>query len=199
MKMSRTVYRDWCEASQITISAAVLLMAGCAYVGSARDFDPAEFSRDPRWLRCDAVPLILQREQKDCGAAAAAMVLAHWNRPVAPGEISARLKTGENRRIGAEDLLSFLESRGLQAFLVPGTAVDLERQVLKGRPVIVGLVKPFLDRATPHYEVVVAVHPVEKRVVTLDPARGWRENHLDGLFAEWEPAGRLLLVAWEPE
>ena len=177
----------------------LLAPAGCAYIGTAKDFDPGEFTRDPRWIRCDAVPLILQREQRDCGAAAAAMVLAHWNRPVPIEEIAARCRTDAQRRIAAEDLRAFLESKGLQAFVVVGTAADLERQILEGRPVIVGLVKPHLDRATPHYEVVVAVHPVEKRVVTLDPARGWRENHLDGLFAEWEPAGRLLLAAWEPE
>ena len=178
---------------------AAFASAGCGYLGSARNFDPAEFSRDPRWLRAGDVPLILQKSERDCGAAAAAMVLSYWNRPVPSEEIAARLLLPEARGIPAGDLRSYLESKGLQAFVVEGNLADLERQVRKGRPLIVGLVLPYLDRAALHYEVVVAVHPVEKRVVTLDPARGWRENHLDGFFAEWEPAGRLLLTAWEPE
>jgi len=182
-------------------TAALLLLsaAGCSYLGSARDFDPSEFSRDPRWIRCASVPLILQKEQRDCGAAAAAMVLAHWNRPAPIEEIAARCRPDTERRILAGALKAQLEARGLKAFVIAGKQADLEQQVRKGRPLIVGLVKPNLGPATPHYEVVVAVHPVEKRVVTLDPARGWRENDLDGFYAEWEPAGRLLLIAYEPE
>ena len=179
--------------------AAALLTAGCSYVGTARAFDPAEFSLDPRWIRCGDVPVILQKEQRDCGAAAAAMLLARWKRPVPLEEVASFCRPEGDRRIAAARLKAVLESKGLQAFVVQGTFGDLEQQVRKGRPVIAGLVKPHVGAATPHYEVVVAVHPVERRIVTIDPARGWRQNDLDGFFAEWEPAGRLLIAAWEPE
>ncbi len=187
------------ERSRLALTAAALLTAGCSYLGSARDFDPAEFSRDPRWLRCPSVHLILQRDEKDCGAAAAAMVLAHWNRPTSREEVLAIRPPAPGLGMTAGDLMACFESKGLKAFIGKGTLELLETQIRKRRPAIVGLCKPHLDDLYKHFEVVVAVHPVEKRVVTLDPARGWRENDLDGFFAEWEPAGRLLLVATEPE
>lgn len=173
---------------------ALLVAPGCSYLGSARDFDPAEFSRDPRWIRCGSVPAVLQREEKDCGAAAAAMVLAHWNRPGNP-----ELSPEAGRGLTAGDLRAAFEARGLKAFAGQGSLDLLEQQLRRGRPAIVGLVKPHLQGALTHFEVVVAWHPVERRVVTLDPARGWRENGLDAFFDEWEPAGRVLLVIAEPE
>ena len=177
----------------------ILALSGCSYLGSARDFDPAEFSRDPRWIRCGSVPVILQREQKDCGAAAAAMVLAHWNRPEPAGKIWSEISTDSSRGLTAGDLRAAFDARGLKAYTGQGSLDLLERQLRRGRPALVGLVKPHLQGALPHYEVVVAWHPVDRRVVTLDPARGWRENGLDAFFDEWEPAGRVLIVVTEPE
>lgn len=180
-------------------SLVLLAAAGCSYLGSARSFDPGEFSRDPRWHRCDGVPMIPQRDEKDCGAASAAMVLAHWKRPTPIEEILSIRPPAPGRGMTAGDLKACFEAKGLKAFTGKGTLELLEKQVRKGRPAIVGLVKPHLQGLLTHFEVVVAVHPVEKRVVTLDPARGWRENDLEGFFAEWEPAGRTLLVVTEPE
>ena len=199
MKTGRTGHRALFKAAQRALVAATLLTVGCSYLGSAREFDPSDFARDPRWIRADSVPLILQREQRDCGAAAAAMVLAHWNRPTPREEILALKPPARGRGMTAGDLKACLELKGLKAFTGKGTLELLEKQLRKGRPAIVGLVKPHLQGLFTHFEVAVAVHPVEKRVVTLDPARGWRENDLEGFFAEWEPAGRTLLVATEPE
>lgn len=175
------------------------LLSGCSYLGSARDFDPAEFSRDPRWIRCDSPAPIRQREEKDCGAAAAAMVLAHWNRPATPEVLWSEAAPEAGHGLTAGEIVAAFERRGLKAFTGKGTLDLLLSQVGRGRPAIVGLVKPHLQGALAHFEVVVAWHPVDRRVVTLDPARGWRENGLDAFFDEWEPSGRVLLVAFEPE
>ena len=52
----------------------LILSTGCGYLGSARDFDPGEFSRDPRWVRVGNVPLVLQHVREVahiCGVMAA--------------------------------------------------------------------------------------------------------------------------------
>jgi ABC-type bacteriocin/lantibiotic exporter with double-glycine peptidase domain len=181
---------------RLAITASICALAGCSYLGTAQGFDPSEFANDPRWLRAGDIPLILQRSEKDCGAAAAAMVLAHWNRPADVEEISTRLEPG--RGFTAADLKKLLEERRLRARLLSGGAVEhLLEQLARGRPAIVGLVKPAMTGAMKHFEVVVALHPVENRVVTLDPARGWRENSLSGFLDEWDLAGRPLIVAYE--
>jgi ABC-type bacteriocin/lantibiotic exporter with double-glycine peptidase domain len=173
------------------------MAAGCSYLGTARDFDPAEFSRDPRWLRAGDVPLILQRSEKDCGAAAAAMVLAHWNRPVTVEEISERLAPG--RGFTGADLKKLFEERKLKAYALSGATEHLIEQLSRGRPAIVGLIKPAITGAMTHFEVVVAFHPVDNRIVTLDPARGWRENDLEGFLNEWDLARRTMIVAYVVE
>jgi hypothetical protein len=61
----------------------------------------------------------------------------------------------------------------------------------------VGLVKSHTGGTVTHYELVVGIHPDRKTVVTLDPARGWRENSFEGFTAEWEPAARLMIVIFK--
>lgn len=178
-------------------AAAALLGAGCSYLGSARDFNPSEFSRDPRWLRAGDVPLILQRSEKDCGAAAAAMVLAHWDRPDTLDEVAAALPPEPPHGYKAADLKKLFEQRKLKAFALSGATEHIIEQLSLRRPAIVGLVKPAITGPMTHYEVVVAYHPVDHRIVTLDPARGWRENTLDGFLNEWDPSKRTLVVAYE--
>jgi hypothetical protein len=46
---------------------------------------------------------------------------------------------------------------------------------------------------------VVAIHPGLRKVVTLDPAAGWRENSYEGFVAEWQPAKRTTLVVLPPD
>jgi ABC-type bacteriocin/lantibiotic exporter with double-glycine peptidase domain len=174
-----------------------MAVVGCSYLGSARDFDPAEFSRDPRWVRVGDIPLILQRAEHDCGAATVAMVLAHWDRIIPFERLIEGLPKDYRQRYSTEDLKKLLESHGLRARMIAGSQDILFAELSKGRPTIVGLGKVSIDGAHPHFEVVVAYHPVENRVVTLDPARGWRENALSGFMDEWDLAKRTQIVAYE--
>lgn len=169
--------------------AVIVLCAGCAYLGSARDFDPGQFARDPRWVRVGDVPLVLQQAEHDCGAAAVAMVLGHWNRDLPIEQTTKRSSAG--------DLKKVLESRGLRARTIAGSQETLLAELSRGRPTIVGMGKVTLDGALSHFEVVVAWHPVENRIVTLDPARGWRENSLSGFLDEWDLSKRTQIVAAE--
>jgi ABC-type bacteriocin/lantibiotic exporter with double-glycine peptidase domain len=174
----------------------VFLAAGCAsgYTGEARDFAPARLASEPGWVALRGVPLERQVEEADCGAAAIAMVIAYWTGSD-PRAIAARLRPAPERGIPAGRLRDLARARGLAAFIVRGAVADLERELAAGRPVVVGLVKPYGEKKVlTHYEVVVGFHRQKKRVVTLDPASGWRENRLDAFLREWEPSKRLALV-----
>lgn len=174
-------------------SVSMLLISGCApYSGSARPVDPASVS-EPGWLDAEGVPLVRQHRHSDCGAAAMAMVASFWKGPTSTNDILA-LTPMTSRGIRASHLRTAAQKLGLRAFLVEGTLRDLEHELAQGRPVLVGLVKPHGKKARHHYEVVVAVHPGLRTIVTLDPAAGWRQNTYEGFVAEWQPAKRATLV-----
>jgi ABC-type bacteriocin/lantibiotic exporter with double-glycine peptidase domain len=173
------------------------LLGGC-YTGSARTVSPAEIGRDPGWLLVRGVPFLEQRAENDCGAAALAMVLRYWGLPVSREDITAAypLGAGRERGLRAGELRDFTRRRGLEAFLIEGQLHDVRAELERARPVIVGLGKPYGEQRFAHYEVVVGLHGGRRRILTLDPARGWRENSLEGFAAEWAPAQRLLLVVF---
>jgi hypothetical protein len=65
--------------------------------------------------------------------------------------------------------------------------------------VIVGLEQRLTtEKALRHYSVVVGIHPASRRVLTMDPAHGLREDSLDGFLSEWEGSNQLMLVVFPP-
>ena len=179
----------------IFVAISTTLAAGCIsnYAGSARRADPA-LLEEPAWRAERGVPVILQESRRDCGAAALAMVLAFFGDRIPPGEIVTRCAPAPGRGIRADALRDFAKSRGFDAFCLPAGRDDLEAELDAGRPILVGLVKPQMDGALPHYEVVVGLDGAGRRIATIDPARGLTVNSWEGFAAEWEPAGRLALV-----
>lgn len=176
------------------VVVAAVLAAGCtSYTGKGRDFSPHRLSSEPGWVSVRGVPLERQVEEADCGAAAIAMVIAHWTGGQ-PRAIAAALRPAPERGIAAGRMRDLARRSGLAAFIVRGEMADLEREIAAGRPVVVGLVKPHGRKVLTHYEVVVGLHRARKLVVTIDPASGWRENGVDAFLAEWNPSKRLALV-----
>jgi ABC-type bacteriocin/lantibiotic exporter with double-glycine peptidase domain len=179
----------WCAAFAITL--------GC-YRGSARDVTAAALARDPAWIVVN-VPEVRQRGASDCGAAALASVLAYWGRAAPLATIERAIDTGSGGASAAE-LERFARGSGLYAYVFYGDFSDLEHELRAGRPVIVGVVKPYSPgHGHSHYEVVTGYEPAKKRVLTFDPALGLRENDLGGFMAEWQPTERVALVAFEGE
>lgn len=174
---------------------AGLAWAGCSYQGTARDFDPDSLAADEGWIVLKDVPVLLQRADQDCGAAALAMALTMGGRRISPEEV-ARDGPPDERR--ADSLRDRARRLGFSAFLIHGTTHDLRKELAAGRPLIVGLVKPYASGKLTHFELVVGFHPERGTVLTIDPARGWRSNSLDGFLSEWDPAGRLTLVLLRP-
>jgi ABC-type bacteriocin/lantibiotic exporter with double-glycine peptidase domain len=185
--------------------AFAIAASGC-YAGSARDVSPRRMSdvaRDPSWRLVSGVPFVAQSSDRDCGPAALSMVLAFHGVPVTPAEL-AGTATGsgpsavpDEQGVRAGVLRDVARAKGLEAFVVSGTLVDLLDQISRGRPVLVGLAKPLLGgRALTHYEVVVGLNREKKKILSLDPARGLRENTLEGFAREWVPTKQVTIVVF---
>lgn len=172
---------------------SVATLAGC-YHGSAKSVTPGEVGRKPGWVVVRDVHLVRQSAERDCGAAALAMVLGRWGIASSTDDILRAHPPAPGHGIPAVALRDFARERGLAAFLINGELGDLAHEVDLDRPVLVGLVQRYGQRAYPHYEVVVGVNKRARRVLTYDPGRDLREDGFDGFSAEWEPAGRLALV-----
>jgi ABC-type bacteriocin/lantibiotic exporter with double-glycine peptidase domain len=169
----------------------VAAAAGCStYTGSAKTLQPRELRKETGWLAVEGVPLLRQADEHDCGPTALSMVLAYWQ-PKQPRALDALPK---DRKVTVKELRDFARSRGFTAFVVAGKPDDLVYELDHGRPAIVGVAKSTVQGTVTHYEVVVGMHRDSRRVATLDPAAGWRQNSFAGFLSEWEATGRVLLV-----
>jgi ABC-type bacteriocin/lantibiotic exporter with double-glycine peptidase domain len=179
--------------ARLALALCVALAACSTYTGSARDFSPAALEREPGWIAVAGTPLVRQQTESDCGAAAVTMVVSYWT-GADPARLAARLRPAPTRGLSAGRLRGFARRHGLAAFLIAAELADLEHEVRRGRPVLIGLAKPHRRGVLTHYEVVIALHPRRRLVVTLDPGRGWRQNTYAGLLSEWRPTRGLALV-----
>jgi ABC-type bacteriocin/lantibiotic exporter with double-glycine peptidase domain len=174
-----------------------LLASGC-YAGSARSVSAARaaaLASDPAWTFAPDVPFVAQRTDADCGPAALAMVLRHYGVQASLALTARTPPAGGGVRAG--DLRDTSRRAGFSAFVVAGTFADLSEQLARGRPVLVGLATPITGgRALAHYEVVVGIDRRDRRLLTLDPARGLREDSLEGFAREWAPTGRVTLIVF---
>ena len=184
----------------LALALVGLLGAGC-YAGSARSVSPARaaaLAADPAWTFARDVPFVAQRTDADCGPAALAMVLQHYGLRASLAELTAR-DPPRGGGVRAGDLRDSARAQGMAAFVVAGTFADLSQQLGRGRPVLVGLATPMrVGRALAHYEVVVAIDRRDRRLLTLDPGRGLREESLEGFAREWVPTGRVTLIVFPP-
>ncbi len=172
-----------------------LSLCGC-YVGSARSATPADLSADEGWERIEGVREVRQVAREDCGAASLAMILGYWGRAVTRDEIIAANPPAPERGLRAATLRDLARRQGLQAFLIPGQLSDLERELQRRHPVLVGVVKRYGQRGYAHYEVVVGMSRRTQRILTLDPASGLRVDSREGFAAEWAAAGQVALIVY---
>ena len=142
------------------------------------------------------VPCIAQQEELDCGVAALAMVLLQWKAVQGIEEVRAACPPDPERGTEAGALRDFAKKKGLQAFVIEGDFIVFEKELARGRPVLVGMFKRTLGGLVTDFEVVVGYHPELKLVATLDPSLGARVNDETGFDEEWELAQRLTLVVF---
>jgi ABC-type bacteriocin/lantibiotic exporter with double-glycine peptidase domain len=155
-------------------------------------------ARESGWEIVESVPDLRQMAREDCGAAALAMVLGHWGYTVTGDEVAAADPPARERGMTAAALRKFARRKGLEAFLIQGQPSDLDREIGRHRPVLVGVMKRYLFRYYPHYEVVVGINRQQRRILTLDPAHGLRVNGRDGFTTEWARADQLALIVFPP-
>ena len=95
------------------------------------------------------------------------------------------------------DLRTAAKAHGLVAFAITADRATLDHELRAGRPIIVGLLRPYSQReAISHYEVVVAERG--DQFVTLDPGAGWRVRTWAELEREWKLANYPALVVLGP-
>lgn len=187
-----------------TLSRLVLIAAlavpGCLTVnpGSAEAARYGELRRTDGWVLVDDVPFVAQETEDDCGAAALAMVLARWGIDVSPATLRAECAVAGAAGLRAADLRDAARRRGLSAYLIAGTVGDLDHELRRGRPVVVGLVKTFATVQMTHFEVVVGLRQPDE-VAALDPSRGLVRDSLPAFTAEWAATQGATLVVFRPE
>jgi ABC-type bacteriocin/lantibiotic exporter with double-glycine peptidase domain len=170
------------------------LSLGCAsYRGSASTAQPSEVAHEGGWVIVPHFPLVLQEGNHDCGAAALSAV---WGRASTPADI-VKAQPVPGQRLSASDIERYARHEGLSSYVFFGTMKDVAYELGHGRPVIVGLAKPYSgNKAVAHYEVVVGYEPVKRRVLLLDPGRGWQTDSFDGFGREWAVSKGVTIVAF---
>ena len=182
-------------ATLLSLSWIALFAWGCLYQGAAVDTDVRELKATPGWTVLADVPLLRQRGKQDCGFVALSSLLRYWRVPAEPSALRAEVQLPIDRPASAAALRSLLQRRGFRAFVIAGERADLERHLSKGRPVLIGMLKPYAGgRQLSHYELVVGIHPRDG-VLTMDPAAGWQRYPFDGFEREWSGARHLMLIA----
>ena len=182
----------WPFAMLVTAGVAA---AGCQ-TGRGRVVSPADVAAQPGWVRVDGVPFVRQRAERDCGAAALAMVLGYWGVAVDEGALAAALPAPGARGLRAGELRELARARGLDAFLIKGEPADLRAEIERRRPLIVGLARPDGRAVIGHYEVVIGFDHTRHRILTLDPAAGFRDSSVEEFATEWAGAQQLALVVF---
>jgi ABC-type bacteriocin/lantibiotic exporter with double-glycine peptidase domain len=179
------------------LAAGLLLASGGCYRGAGVAADPAAISREQGWVRVD-VPLVRQQGKSDCGKAALASVLEYHGRAGSLKAIDRSLGGSPAKGVRASQLAEYARAEGFAAFVIFATVDDLRHELDRGRPVIVGIAKPYSGkRALTHYQVVVGYEPRRQRLMTLDPADGVRDYPMDGFLREWQATKRVAIMIME--
>ena len=170
-------------------------LTGCQLVRASKGAPPPRLAAADGWVVVPGVSYVPQRSLSDCGAAALTMVLTHLSPEVQEEQVRAWVGPIHDRQgVAAGRMRDVARARGLAAFVIEGTIEDLGRELAAGRPVIAGVVNVEGKTAYPHYEVVVGMNRARGRVLTADPAIGWRDQSLGQFEQRWRVSRHLALV-----
>ncbi len=137
------------------------------------------------------VPYVEQRKDT-CGAAALAMVLAYWGKPVPHEEIAGSLLEPALHGIAGSRLAEFARQRGLTSIAYRGDLGQLRDFVNKGRPLIVAW---SMGKGRYHNVVVLGFEEKGQAVLVNDPARGPRRAvSREDFEKRWAAAGNWTLL-----
>jgi ABC-type bacteriocin/lantibiotic exporter with double-glycine peptidase domain len=184
----------------LALIVVAVAAAGCVAVsGSGRQATYEELQGQEGWVLLDAVPLVKQNSAQDCGAASLSMVFEHWGVDVPAETLAQECAVAGQEGLRAVALRDAARRRGFSAYLFAGRVADLEHELRRGRPVVVGVVKSAGPVSVAHFEVVVGLHPRAERVALLDPARGLVWNTVPEFAEEWAATKGVTLVVFRTE
>ena len=174
------------------------LSAGCVVdAGTATPASYSDLHEKEGWILVDGVEPVAQQTEQDCGAAALSTVLAHWGVDVPAAALREECTVPGVEGLRAAELRDAARRRGFSAFLLEGSVADLEHELRRGRPFVVGLVKSLGPWSSSHFEVVVGLLPSEE-VAAIDPAHGLMRDGLPAFAAEWAATKGVTLVVFRP-
>jgi len=181
----------------LTLVVCLAGLSACrlSYKGGATTVGSAELSTNENLLVASPTPVVKQKTQADCGLAALAMVAGAWGHSWSVDDLARKVPPSKNG-VKLKRLRDYARERGLEAYAVKGTFVDLENELRAGRPVVLGLVLPYdQNNNLNHYEVAVAIDPRDHTVITRDPATGDLMRRVKKVLdLEWKTAGYATLV-----
>jgi ABC-type bacteriocin/lantibiotic exporter with double-glycine peptidase domain len=184
------------------LALPALLLSACAGPTANAPRTPA-LAHASDWTTVGGVPLVKQQGRSDCGSAALAMVLGHFDPNTNPAEIRAALgpldDNAPSSGLTAGSLRDLARQRGLEAYVIQASFADLRNELERGHPVLVGLYRIIGNRGYPHYEVIAGINPRDEKVLTADPATGWREESFQKFGARWGLSKSLAIVIFPPE
>ncbi len=182
----------------LALLALVATMASAGCVLSLGSADPATYEQlqaEDGWILAGDVRHVPQESDDDCGAAALSSVLARWGVDVPAATLRDECALPGVDGLRASELRDAARRRGLSAFVFEGSVADVEHELRRGRPVVVGLVKSAGPVAITHYEVVVGLRP-DDEIAAIDPARGLVRDALPAFAAEWAATRGVTLVVF---
>ena len=120
--------RNAAPRAALLLTLLLVGLSGCrlAYKGGATSVSPHELGGD--WVRAAPTPVVVQKQQMDCGLAALAMVAGAWGRNWSVLDMNRQVRPTKNGvKLGA--LRDLARSRGLEAYAIKGTFEDLEKEL----------------------------------------------------------------------
>ena len=109
---------------------------------------------------------ILQDDLKDCGVCSLLSVIKFYGGS-APKEYLRNLSKTTNSGVNALNLLKCARTLGFEAYGVKGKINDINLNLL---PIIAHVI---IDKKYPHFVVVYKVNMIKKKILVMDPAKGF--------------------------
>lgn len=167
--------------------ALFALVVGCAHGPViARAPDRGDWSVVP------GVTVYTQKGEADCGPAALATILSRWGVPSSAAWRGPHAVRDDGATAG--ELRDVARRLGFHAYVIQGAFDDLDFELTRARPVLVGVIRPTDAGPRSHFVAVVGREAGGTRWLLADPARGLDVVARAKLQAEWEASGFVTLV-----
>lgn len=143
------------------------------------------------------VPVLLQRQEFECGFVALESVCRYHGLPLSTARAAELRATAlrENGLSGAE-IRSALEASGYEAFVYAGSLdrgpTGVYEHLDRGRPLIA---MSSTEDGHRHYEVLIGYDAARDNLILLDPVRGRVARARTVFESGWARCGRFLLLA----